>query len=358
MARATTSLPVPDSPWTSTVAELPATRASSLYTSSMAGLWPTNAYGPTACGSTKGSETAVSLATERSRSSARTSSSRRSGSERTSSTPDFSARSTRPIDGAWATAMSRGLPVAPRSVSTHQDRSSSGCSPSTASTKSQRWPARCRSRVDRRRPIVAGFAADCRRFRPRRRPRESARAPTPPYPALRTGPRAPCEPLESSPRPGAAQIPSDEHERIIRALAVASEDLLGELLRPRLVRQALSEALSDTVGGEDERIAGSDGKDDRVQPRQLGPHDAAARHQTRPCGTRPRRAVAVQQQAFDVADAEPRHRALGAGEHRHAHHRPARPLERAMAALDERYRRFGRVPLQRGDGGLRRGRRR
>src|SRR5438128_780976 len=50
MARAATSLPVPDSPCTSTVAALPATRASSLYTSSMAGLWPTNAYGPTAVG--------------------------------------------------------------------------------------------------------------------------------------------------------------------------------------------------------------------------------------------------------------------------------------------------------------------
>src|SRR2546422_6348483 len=63
MARAATSLPVPDSPCTSTVAELPATRASSLYTSSMAALWPTNAYGPTACGSTSGSGTAVSLTT-------------------------------------------------------------------------------------------------------------------------------------------------------------------------------------------------------------------------------------------------------------------------------------------------------
>src|SRR2546425_1285207 len=59
MARAATSLPVPDSPCTSTVAELPATRASSLYTSSMAALWPTNAYGPTACGSTSGSRRGV-----------------------------------------------------------------------------------------------------------------------------------------------------------------------------------------------------------------------------------------------------------------------------------------------------------
>src|SRR5256886_11321325 len=55
LARATTSLPVPDSPWTSTVAELPATRASSLYTSSMAGPWPTQTDGPPAGGSPRGS---------------------------------------------------------------------------------------------------------------------------------------------------------------------------------------------------------------------------------------------------------------------------------------------------------------
>ena len=42
IARATTSLPVPDSPCTSTVAVLGATRAISRYTSSIAGLWPTS----------------------------------------------------------------------------------------------------------------------------------------------------------------------------------------------------------------------------------------------------------------------------------------------------------------------------
>ena len=40
IARATSSLPVPDSPTTSTVALVGATRATSLYTSSMRGLLP------------------------------------------------------------------------------------------------------------------------------------------------------------------------------------------------------------------------------------------------------------------------------------------------------------------------------
>src|SRR4029077_12267902 len=124
-------------------------------------------------------------------------------------------------------------------------------------------PARCRPRADRRRPIAAGFAADRRRSRLRQPPPESARAPTPPYSALRTGPRAPYAPGESSPRPGGAQIPSDEHERIIRALAVTSEDLIGELLRRRLGRQPFGKAFPDAVGGEDECIAGSDREHDR-----------------------------------------------------------------------------------------------
>src|SRR2546422_8253097 len=105
----------------------------------------------------------------------------------------------------------------------------------------------CRFRADRRRPIAAGFAADRRRSRPRRRLRESATAPTPPYSALRTGPRAPCELVGSSPRSGAAQVPGDEHERIIRALAVPSEDLIGELLRRRLGGQPFGETFPDTV---------------------------------------------------------------------------------------------------------------
>src|SRR5256885_2124624 len=261
MARATTSLPVPDSPWTSTVAELPATRASNLYTSSMAGLWPTTADGPTAGGPTRGG----------------------------------------------------GTRAPPRTAP--------------------------------------------RRSRPRRRPRESARAPMPPYPALRTGPRAPCELVESSPRAGATQIPGDQHERIIRAFAMARQDVIGELLRRRLGRQCLREALPDPVGREDERIAGGDGEDDGVGPRQLGPYDAAARHQTGPRRARPRSAVAVQQQTLDVADAEPRHRPLGSREQRHAHHHAACPLQRPVAALDEGDRRFGRVSLEGGDGGLRRRRR-
>jgi hypothetical protein len=45
MARATSSLPVPDSPTTSTVALVDATRATSLYTSSMRGLLPSISAG-------------------------------------------------------------------------------------------------------------------------------------------------------------------------------------------------------------------------------------------------------------------------------------------------------------------------
>src|SRR2546422_10199927 len=146
----------------------------------------------------------------------------------------------------------------------------------------------CRFRADRRRPTVAGFAADRWRSGPRRRLRESATAPTPPYSALRTGPRAPCELVGSSPRSGAAQVPSDEHERIIRALAVPSEDLIGELLRRRLGGQPFGETFPDTVGGEEKRIAGSDGEYDLVETRQLGADDAAPRHETRPCGAGPR----------------------------------------------------------------------
>src|SRR5213076_1101837 len=149
-------------------------------------------------------------------------------------------------------------------------------------------------------PARCLFRADRRRSRPRRRRRESATAPTPPYSALRMGPRAPCELVGSSPRSGAAQVPGDEHERIIRALAVPSEDLISELLRRRLGGQPLGETFADTVGGEEKGIAGSDGKYDRVETRQLGSDDAAPRHETRPCGAGSRRAVAVQQQAFDV----------------------------------------------------------
>src|SRR3989454_485308 len=152
IARAITSLPVPDSPCTSTVAVLGPTRAISLYTSSIAGLCPTSAYCPTAWDSTSGSVTAASGAV-RTRRSARRKSSRRTGSERTSSTPSFSARSTRPIEGPCATAIRRGAALAPRSVSTHQARSSSAWSPSTATTTCHRpapsWrTARGRSRAD------------------------------------------------------------------------------------------------------------------------------------------------------------------------------------------------------------------
>ena len=73
MARAATSLPVPDSPCTSTVALLGPTRAINLYTSSMAGLWPTSAYDPTAYDSTTGRGIPTSLAASRSRPSARSS---------------------------------------------------------------------------------------------------------------------------------------------------------------------------------------------------------------------------------------------------------------------------------------------
>src|SRR2546426_10419762 len=82
-------------------------------------------------------------------------------------------------------------------------------------------------------------------------------------------------------RSGAAQVPGDEHECIIRALAVPSEDLIGELLRRRLGGQPFCETFPDTVGGEEKRIAGSDREHDRVEPRQLGSDDAAARRQTR-----------------------------------------------------------------------------
>jgi len=110
------------------------------------------------------------------------------------------------------------------------------------------------------------------------------------------------------------------NERIIRAFAVTSEDLIGELLRRRLGREAVGESLPDAVGGEDERIAGGNGEDK--------PGGAAHSDPTMPPRvTRPARASRpprhrLQQQAFDVADPEPRHGPVGSAEHRDTHQTP------------------------------------
>src|SRR3989441_1024777 len=93
IARATTSLPVPDSPWISTVAALPATRAITLYTSTIAGLWPTRTYGSIPWGATSGSGSGTSAAAERSRSSARRRSSRRHARDRPGPPPGWARMS-------------------------------------------------------------------------------------------------------------------------------------------------------------------------------------------------------------------------------------------------------------------------
>src|SRR5256885_2987364 len=57
--------------------------------------------------------------------------------------------------------------------------------------------------------------------------------------------------------------------RSIRPLAVAREDVIGELLRRRLGRQAVAEPVLDAVGGEDERVPRGERDDFGAQPRQL-----------------------------------------------------------------------------------------
>jgi len=86
-----------------------------------------------------------------------------------------------------------------------------------------------------------------------------------------------------------------------------------------------------------------------VEPRQLGSDDAGRASPDSPAAEPDRRAVAVQQQASMLPDAEHVIDAVGRPSTATLI-TPARPLEGAVAALEERHRRFGRVSLERGHG--------
>jgi len=161
--------------------------------------------------------------------------------------------------------------------------------------------------------------------------RKSANSPS----ALADRTRAPCEPVESSPRPGAAKIPGDEHERIIRALAVTSEDLMA-----RCCGDASSEShrriRPGCRRGEDElspeatvRTTGwSRGSSDPTM-RRASPDPPAV------C----RRAAPSPYSSRPSTLPTPSHvMTVGSVEHRDTHHDTPRPLECPVTALDERHR--------------------
>src|SRR5262249_2653924 len=138
--------------------------------------------------------------------------------------------------------------------------------------------------------------------------------------------------------------PRDQHERVVRLLAVASENLISGSLWGLTHGQSFGKVTPDSVGGKAQRVTGRDAEDGGRQRRQLAADDASAedeRFMARLCAR-----IRAQQPSFDVAHADPRHRTLDGAERRHAQHDAPGGSEVVVAASQQREDGFVAVRFQ------------
>src|SRR5712664_314302 len=144
-----------------------------------------------------------------------------------------------------------------------------------------------------------------------------------------------------------------QHERVVRAFHVPGDDEIGDRLRRVGERQRFCKSVLDPIGEEDDGVS----RRERDHPRRrvwfVGAHDARRRHEPDPGWTTPR--IGVQEDATDVADAQPRHRCALRIEVCESENDATHSNQRGMAAPDEIRERLARIAIQRADGRVRRG---